>query len=360
MCKVYNTIGCLTAIKLQLDAHGINEYQSLNALINFQKDYPSTRQQIISKHRFLIEGERNLLSVELDNLDDSIKARKAEVEQQLTLYLRNLDHQLNNLSAPQANIIQALIGSIKKISLKLKIWFNKVILNFRIARAVRHLVQDHNKKIIRYQFIVSNTESAVMQSCALELHELDRKKRVIDEINSFIYGAFGEQMVVRELEKLPDNCFVINDFSCQFHPAIYSKKENEYIKSVQIDHILITPSGIFLIETKNWSQSSVNDPNLYSPVQQIKRASFALYRILNEEFYQRKWSFKKHPWGNRKIPTRNLIVFTNHKPVGEFQYVKILTLNDLLGYIRYFEPCFSNEETRMIADQLLTVCGING
>ena len=63
----------------------------------------------------------------------------------------------------------------------------------------------------------------------------------------------------------------------------------------------------------------------------------------------------KHHWGDKKISIKNLIVLTNTKPKEEFQYVKILTLKELLGYINYFKPTFSSIETQRIADFLLKV-----
>ena len=125
--------------------------------------------------------------------------------------------------------------------------------------------------------------------------------------------------------------------------------------SVQVDHILISPAGVFLIETKNWNESSIHNQNLYSPVKQVKRANLALYRILNGEISGIKLAIQRHHWGNRKIPIRNLIVFINNRPYEEFQYVKILTLNGLLGYVKYFKPCFFKNETQLIASYLLGI-----
>ena len=48
-------------------------------------------------------------------------------------------------------------------------------------------------------------------------------------------------------------------------------------------------------------------------------------------------------------------MLTNTKPNEEFQYVKILTVNELLGYINYFKPIFSNDETQRIADFILRI-----
>jgi len=358
MCKVYNQIGSLTTIKSHLREHNLNEYKSVNELINFQKTYPVVRQQIVSNHKLLIEQEKGTLSDAIAQLDDAIKVQKTAVEQQLLLELENLEHQLANLPLVHSNIIQALLNYVNKIGLKHKIKNNKAAFDFKIADSLKHLTEDYTKKNRRHQYIASRFDDAVMESCLPQLGELDRKKRIIDQINSSIYGALGEQKVVRELEKLAEDCILINDFTCKFHPPIYNRQENDYIKSIQIDHILLSPSGIFLIETKNWSQQSLNNSSLYSPVQQIKRTNFALYKILNGEISNAKLSLTKHHWGNRKIPIRNLIVLMNQKPIEEFQYVKILTLNDLLSYIHYFKPCFSTNETQLIANYLLNFSAI--
>lgn len=185
--------------------------------------------------------------------------------------------------------------------------------------------------------------------------ELTRKKNVIDQINNHIYGAIGEQKVVKELEKLPDEYILINDFTLEFYPALYHKQNNDYIKSIQIDHILISPSGIFLIETKNWSQESMGNLNLHSPVQQIKRTNYALYKVTNEKVADSRLRIKTHHWGDRKIPIRNLIVLIKHKPIGEFQHVKILTLNEMLNYVTYFQPSILNEDVKAIAENLVSI-----
>lgn len=69
-------------------------------------------------------------------------------------------------------------------------------------------------------------------------------------MNSFIYGALGEQKVVKELEGLSDEYILINDFSLSFQTPVYNRQENDYIKSTQIDHILVAPSGIFSYRNK--------------------------------------------------------------------------------------------------------------
>jgi len=353
MCRVYNSIGCLTVIKSHLLNNGINEFKSLNEVRNFQKNYDIAIQEIESKHISLIEQEKITLNDEIVQLQESIKTKKAEAENQIKSELTNLKYCLESLPKNHSNLAKEFITDLKKIILRIKIWVTESNFDRRLNHSLQKSIEILSKKDFRYKFIDSYFKIAVDESALLELDELKRKKFVIDEINNTIYGALGEQKVVKELEKLSDDFILINDFTCSFNPPIYNRNERDYIKSVQMDHVLISSSGIFLIETKNWSENSLNNLDFYSPVQQIKRASFALNKILSENITQSILNFKRLNWGTRKIPIKRLIVLINQKPTEEFQHVKILTLNELLGYINYFEPSFSRDETQNIANYLL-------
>jgi hypothetical protein len=154
------------------------------------------------------------------------------------------------------------------------------------------------------------------------------------------------------LEKLSDDYILINDFSYTFERPLYHKEQKTKINTIQIDHVIVSPAGVFLIETKNWSKESVQNLSLRSPIAQIQRTSFALFILLN-----RTANFKiiPHHWGERKIPIKSLIVMINNKPAAEFQYVKVLTLNELLGYIKHFKPSLTTEGVQEIADYLLKI-----
>ena len=354
MCKVYNQIGSLTTIKAHLHKNGVNEFNSVNDLLNFQKNYFNNQQQIISKHSILIEQEMEMLKGEIKQLEILIETNKNEISEKLQIELTQLKHQLDIVLSSPSNIIKKLIYYFKKFLIKRKIRNIEFQSDSIIKKYIQSSINTLSIKSSRHNYIISHLSEAINESSSLELKELDRKKRIIDDINSTIYGAIGEQKVYKDLENLSDDYHLINDFTCSFKPAIYNQQGNDYIKSVQIDHILISPSGIFLIETKNWSEHSINNISLRSPVEQIKRTSFALFKMLSGKIIS---SLNQHHWGNRKIPIRNLIVLINHKPIEEFQYVKVLSLKELRNYVEYFKPSFSNNETQMIASYLLRLNG---
>lgn len=354
MCRVYNTVGSLTTLKSHLVNSEIHDFKSLKEVMEFQKSYANARQQLILHHENLIEQEKNKLKVDLQKLESDIENSKSNIEQQLLAEINDLKHDLDLLySTVPKNIIKKLTRKLTEKSYKRKIKHKEQNFSAEVNTAIEWLVSDYQNRKNRYEFIVSQFTVAVNQSAITPLSELERKKVVLERLNSYVYGALGEQKVVKALEALSDEHYLINDFSVSFSPALFNKKEIDYIQSVQIDHILVAPSGVFLIETKNWSEKSLENLSLRSPVEQIKRANFALYKLLNTGIGIYRLNLENHHWGDKQIPVKNLIVLTNTKPKGEFQYVKILTLNELVNYINYFKPVFSNSETKKIAEFLL-------
>ncbi len=354
MCKVYNTVGALTTIKARLAQNKIDSFHSVQELISFRDNYSTARQQIISNQKDLTTEERNNLRAGVLQLEQGITNNKIQLRQKLQAEIESLRRQYDQVVEAEKSFLQEFTYSFKALFIFIKINFISLFSNAIIYFSIRNNVKLLAIKRKRLQYIDSNFEEAVKESCGIALHDLDRKKIAIDEINTFIYGAIGEQKVVKELEQLSDEYILINDFTFSFTKAIYSRQDKQYIKSIQIDHLLISPSGIFLIETKNWSKESLKNLNLFSPVQQIKRTNFALFKILSGNS---NFKLDQHHWGERKIPIRNLIVLINHKPTEEFQYVKILRLDELLVYIRYFESSLSNKETQEISNYLTKVRG---
>lgn len=356
MCKVHNSVGCLTTIKTHLKRHSINDFNSLNEVINFQKNFSTLRQQIISNHEQLIENEKITLATEILQLDNAIKTDKAHFESIFLCEIEEMKQKLISLSTSTGlNFIKRFVNFTKRRAYKKKLQDLELNLNYKVNYAVSELVGQHQDKTNRYNYIALHFSNAVKESCLTMINELEYKQRVIDEVKNSIYGALGEHKVVKELENLSDENVLINDFTLSFYPAIYNRQENDYIKSIQIDHLLVTPSGLFLIETKNWSEKSLASLDLRSPVQQVKRTNFALFKTLTEDISGRRLKLQEHHWGDRKIPIRNLIVLTNSKPNEEFQYVKVLTLNELLSYVKYFKPLFTSAETQAIASYLLNL-----
>ena len=106
---------------------------------------------------------------------------------------------------------------------------------------------------------------------------------------------------------------------------------------------------MFNIETKYWSQKSVQSLDLRSPVAQIRLTGKALWRDLNRAVANKQIRVKGHHWGERSIQVRNILAMVGAMPKTEFQYVKMMAVNRLKGYLEYFEPALNGSEVESIS-----------
>jgi len=292
MTIVAGKIESLKRLKETLHSHGIYRFNSIGDINAFLRQYESEKKAIPATVR------------------------------------RSIDEEIKNLEEASKNAIEIRDKNI----------FNKVFCYFK----TRKLIKNHAALINNYESVVSKRSSDAY--CELEFI-----KETVESLYSTIAGAVGENAVVSELKKLSDKYYLINDFSLNFNPPIFNKRENDRIHSIQIDHLLICQSGIFVIETKNWSAKSIENLDLRSPVEQIRRTSFALFVFLNSDKNQ---GLVWNHWGRKKIPIRTIIVMTNKAPKSDFQHVKVLPLEKLNGYIEYFDDIFSESEVENIFNYL--------
>jgi hypothetical protein len=146
---------------------------------------------------------------------------------------------------------------------------------------------------------------------------------------------------------------VINDYKQEFRHSIHDKKNNDYIRSIQIDHIVIGPTGIYLIETKNWSKNTINNTELYSPVKQIQRSSLAFFIYLNSSIRNGYLPEFNKNWGTAQVSPKSIVVMLKHKPEQDYQFVKILSPSEINDYIWYGKKIFLDKEANNLANFLL-------
>ena len=355
MCHIYNTIGSLTFLKTYLDEAGIHDLRSVKALTEFQDNYRFYTQNILQKHEVSIKEEQAKLILEIKSLKEDLIHQSQNLDNNYSSKVNQLREDLHQLSfVIPKNSLHNLKNKLNQWSIKIKITKLEKDQNQLTHKITHDLNLKIEKNKNRLAFISEHHQEAVKQSADYELKEAKRINDKIDEVKPYIYGAIGEQKVVKTLETLSDDYYLINDFTVKFSKALYNSKEDDYIKSIQIDHILAGPPGIFLIETKNWSERSLENLSLRSPVDQIKRTNYALFMLLHHEASEFRLNLNHH-WGDRRIYIKNLLVLIQHKPNVEFQYVKVLKLDELLGYIGYAKATYSAPEVKKIADTLLRI-----
>jgi hypothetical protein len=93
--------------------------------------------------------------------------------------------------------------------------------------------------------------------------------------------------------------------------------------SAQIDHVVLTPAGVFVIETKYWSPRFVESGDFFDPFEQISRASYLCYDLLRERF--------------GKTRVRSIIACFGKLPeVPRDSYIKVVRPESLPSFISGF------------------------
>lgn len=167
-----------------------------------------------------------------------------------------------------------------------------------------------------------------------ESYNITRSYEFLKENESFLIGADGEEHVIGVLSGLPEGYHVINDVNLHFQKAIHWREYNEYIKNCQIDHIVIGPTGIFLLETKNWKASDIKEKS-GDLRRQVRRSSLALWYYLKE--YNR---------GRNQPKVQSVIVSMKGNPSGRKpdKYIDIVAPGRLCRYITERESVLSENE----------------
>lgn len=351
MATKYNQIGSLIELLRKLSEKNIHDLHTLDDIRSFRNGFQNSLNLIKLKNKeFLLKDINNLeseyknLSLELDR---SIKERGEILKKER----EEIGPKITALESPK-NALAALIDWFKKRRLLKRRLVLESHFEEEIKRPLYALIHQVDSLKQDFEDKKSNSDRWVDSLSETEVNRAKFVLSVLDTNKYLFYGAEGEERALEELIKLPESYAVINDYRRKFYQPIYDRKNDDRIYSIQIDHIVVGPTGIFLIETKNWSQESVESRDLFSPVKQLRRSSFAMFVLLNQAIENGELNAFTRNWGEQKISPKNIILLMNHKPVEEFQYVKILSLAEINKHITYGNTIFPKIETDALVNYL--------
>ncbi|MFX0008750.1 MAG: NERD domain-containing protein [Candidatus Hermodarchaeota archaeon] len=162
-------------------------------------------------------------------------------------------------------------------------------------------------------------EKNLEKSVKKKISQLYKAHNIIQKNQQYFERARGEVAVVKELKRLPETYYILNEVKLSFYRSIKWKKYGEYVKACKIDHVVVGPTGIFLIESKNWNQESLQSANV--PIhKEIQRAEYLFFIHMKNQF-------------ERKFPTYQIVTTLKPLPQIPFDYIKQLTFEELVDYI---------------------------
>jgi hypothetical protein len=351
MAIIYRKIESLKTLKKELKKRGITRFNAISEINLFNKQYENEKINIIENTKLEINQEVINIRERIKKTEQELKVLSDDLTNELSNKKERYSKKLIELESKESCAIIGFINRIRHYILNKKLEhitenFDEIIQSELVF--LTRKIQDNQSAI---DYILNNREEELSKRSKEKIEQLRYIHKALKELYPQISGAIGENLVVKEIEKLPDDYILINDFNLKFEKPIYNKQTGDRIFSVQIDHLLISPAGIFIIETKNWSKESIDNYDLRSPVEQVKRAGYALFVVLNS-ISHKFYDIGTHHWGESKIPIKNLIVMINNKPNNVFKFVKILRLNELRNYVSRFDKIYSERDVNKIADLL--------
>lgn len=352
MATIYRQIGALTQLLDELEREGIGDFRTLDDIRAFYNDYNNSLDRIRAKYgemlrQEVVERESRYTQISLE-LDRRIAARETLLKDELKKLKESLAGNENR------NMLMRLFFFFQKKRLTKR----KAVLENSFENEVERPFRKGFAKIDSLRAEIedrkNNAENWVGRYSAGEIEKQQRILSVLRKLTPLFYGAEGEKRVERELAQLPDTYTVINDYKLEFSQPVYDRNNDDRIYSIQIDHVVVGPTGLYLVETKNWSRDSMENPELFSPIKQLKRSNFAIFVLLNQAVERGEIDNFSDHWGDRRISPKNILCLMNRRPNQEFQYVTTLSERQITHYVKNQRQTFSQIEVNFLAENLLS------
>lgn len=353
MTIVEGQVETLKKLKESLSKSGVTRFGSIGEIRRFLRDFETEKIQLPSRIESELESEIQDMQLTLVSHQQAYDELKTKTRNDTKQQIRKLQAELERIGdRSERSIFYKVLYFLRISSLSRRVSGLKKNLERIVSKQSSGARKAIDRAENEIEDILKNKGELISKRYQESLNSLTKTKEIVDGLYTLVAGAIGETSVVKTLQQLSDDYYLINDFTLEFDPPIYNRKEDDRIFSIQIDHLLVCPSGVFLLETKNWSKASIASLDLRSPVKQILRTSFALFVLLNSDSRVNDIKLERHHWGAKKIPIRNIIVMINEKPKEEFKHVKVLSLGELVGYIKYFEQTLDSDEVKGIFESL--------
>lgn len=329
------------------------EINDLEDCEQFRENYPILREKMII-------ASLGRVRAHLSDLGTTLGEARLEREQALKSKTDELHSTLRRLEDEQAQpprrrpFPAGVVEGVKAWVRRRKVQWIRNGFQAILVRSTKK----QTKFIVRMESEISrireNLQEIAEEQIASDLRRIDETNARLEEEKLLYYGALGERDVIQKLGSLPAAYHVLNDYRNEFGRPIYNRAEDDRIFSVQIDHIVVGPTGVFVIETKNWSPESLASDAHFSPIKQVRRAGFALFVLLNQAMKDGEVRRASTGWGDRKISIKTAVVFRGKVPQGQYEFVRILGIERLNAYLTSGRHEFCAEEIESIVSYLLS------
>ena len=216
---------------------------------------------------------------------------------------------------------QDTINQLKEEDERVEILQNKIIREKSLVRKFDYTIKTIRFKIKKY----SKTK---------EIEKFEK-----NESNTFQAGAHGELDVLNKLSQLSDEYHILCGLNIMLdHWVSYRGKKN--LRSAQMDFVVVSTKGVFVIEVKNWSTEYFKNNTHLSPYEQTDREGEVL------------WIFLKSLLNNIHVTNVLLPIHANMEYNSDYKTVFVSNLDAINGFIENQQDTLSKNDVQKITSHL--------
>jgi hypothetical protein len=300
--------------------------------VNFKPEKPSEIFNFLETAKKEYALAKSKATQDVQNEIESLKKEISQLEASLQGDIHKCQNEISTeieLVQLELQILQDGAGLIRKIINYSRVKKHKDKL-LQLKNQHKNCPWIFQKKISLAQKALEETQknhnSLIENKCKTMEYNVNLLQTILSSPN--LAGAKAELELIESLRTLPDNYYVVSDVNLEINEAVHF--DGEWLMSAQIDHVVVAPSGIFVIEVKNWSKKFMQDGNFDDPYQQVKRARYLCYKLIGERY---------------NLKTRSIIAhkgFVPEKPSDS--HTKVLTIGKVKGYILWFKDSNANDQ----------------
>jgi len=280
-----------------LQRKGLEDFNSFKHIQNLKNNFSKILQRSTAEEREKLNYTIESLKKDEFNLRKGLEEKKAELRQSL------LKEKAELMDTPLSSKGRRRIEEIDKTIEK--------NLDKTFKKDIKQIKETEKQRILREKNLEKSVEKKVSQ--------LHKAKEIIQKNQEFFESAIREAAVIRELRKLPDTYYILNEVKLSFYRSIRWEKYGEYVQSCKIDHVVVGPTGIFLIESQNWSPQTMQTAKS-PPHKEIQRAGYIVFIHMMDQF-------------GKKYPLYQIVTTFKQLPQIPYDYVMQLTIQELVDYI---------------------------
>lgn len=302
-----------------------------------------------------VETEIINLEAEIGTIKKEMESRSLQITDNINLKIKNLEreiYELENIKFSLSSLFSYLRAKLTLHNKTRLVQDLKVNPQKEIDKLLRKEYSDLESLTNRHAYLKGNKEDEIKRRLQPLPNNLEKIKE-IQKTNEY-KGAIGELEVIKNLEDLPEAYFLLNDLFLELDE--YITFHGTKLRSAQIDHLFVGPTGIYVIEAKNWSYEYVQkvfSESSYTPYDQIQRSNYLTYRYLNNLKYGNILQKICFRFSKGEIKVKSIIAVTGADiPFIKEYHTPVMRSTELSNYIKRGVQILSPEEVCEIAEKL--------